>query len=69
MGSQQGALSKAYKVPETTLRDQIKGRVSVSAVVGQKPILTEEEEDKLEEDLIDCCGMGVEKTKKQLKEK
>lgn len=31
-------LARAYSVPETTLRDRIKGRIALDAVVGQKTI-------------------------------
>ena len=55
-------------VPETTLRDRIKGRVDPAALVAQKPVLTTEEEAKLEQYLINCCEIGVGKTKQQVKE-
>ena len=61
-------MARAYFVPETTLRDRIKGRVEVDATVGQKLILTDEEEAKLETYLISCCEIGVGKTRQQVKE-
>ena len=42
--------------------------LGVDAVVGQKPILTDKEEVKLEDYLLKCCEMGVGKTKQQVKE-
>ena len=61
-------LARAYFVPETTLRDGIKSHVEVDAVVDQKPILTDEEEVKLEDYLLKCCEKRVGKTKQQVKQ-
>lgn len=60
-------LSKQYNVPETTLRDRIKGRIQIDACVGHKPFLTGEEEQKLAQYLLKCSECGVGKTKSQVK--
>ena len=53
--------------PKPHSKTELRVEVSVDAVVGQKPLLTEEE-DKLETYLIDSCDMGVGNTKNQVKE-
>ncbi|KAH3804650.1 hypothetical protein DPMN_132940 [Dreissena polymorpha] len=53
-------------VPETTLRDRIKGRVDVEAKVGHETIFTIEEEKKLYDHVTYMVEIGFGYTKKSV---
>lgn len=64
MGVNRAALQ--YKVPPTTLKDRISGRVMHGSKVGPKPYLSHEEEKELVEFLCTCAKMGYGKTRKEV---
>lgn len=58
------AASQEYGVPETTLRRQKKGNVSERG--GAKPLISNENEEKLASWIIECNEMGDSRTKGEL---
>ena len=58
--------ARCYKIPPTTLKDRLSGRVIHGAKMGAKPYLTHEEEKELVEFLINCAKMGYGKTRKEV---
>ncbi|XP_052268555.1 uncharacterized protein LOC127869937 [Dreissena polymorpha] len=58
--------SRMFAVPETTLRDRIKGRVDVEAKVGHETIFTIEEEKKLYDHVTYMAEIGFGYTKKSV---
>ena len=59
-------LARAYNVPESTMRDRIKGRVALTSKVGQRTVLTDTEEKQLTGYLASCAELGVGKSKTQV---
>jgi len=57
---------RCYKIPPTTLKDRLSGRVVHGPKMGAKPYLTHEEEKELVEFLINCVKMGYGKTRKEV---
>jgi len=60
-------ISVKYKVPCTTLKDRIKGRVKHGTNPGPRPYLNEDEEEHLANHLISTAKLGYGKTRKQVK--
>ena len=60
-------LATAYNVPESTMRDRIKGRVALlTSKVGRRTVLTDTEEKQLTGYLASCAELGVGKSKTQV---
>jgi len=57
MGNNRAALE--CRVPHTTLKDRIAGRVAPGCRMGKKPCLTEEEGKKLVTYVTNCAKMGT----------
>ena len=55
-----------YSVPETTLRDRIKGRVHKEAKVGHETIFTMDEEQKLYNHITYMADIGFGYSKKSV---
>ena len=64
MGVNQAA--RNFKVPRTTLRDRLSGRVEHGAKSGPEPYLTKEEEQELADFLKQASRVGYGKTKKEI---
>lgn len=57
--------SKLFKVPRTTLRDRLAGRVAVDAKPGRRPVLTAALEEKLIDYACNRASLGIGFGKKQ----
>ena len=55
--------AREFAVPATTLKDRLSGRVKHGSKPGPAPYLTEEEERKLVDFLIQVARLGYGKTK------
>ena len=58
--------AREYKIPPTTLKDRLSGRVIHGTNMGAKPYLSHEEERELVEFLFNCAKMGYGKTRKEV---
>ena len=58
--------AREYKIPPTTLKDRLSGRVIHGTNMGAKPYLSHEEERELVEFLLNCAKMGYGKTRKEV---
>ena len=58
--------ARNFKVPRTTLRDRLSGRVEHGAKSGPEPYLTKEEEQELVDFLKQASRVGYGKTKKEI---
>ena len=55
--------ARDYQVPEMTLRDRVKGKVTVDAKAGKETLFTREEEKALVEHLVYMSKIGYDYTK------
>ena len=62
------AAANTYKIPYSTLRDRVTGRVVDGVKTGGPTVLTKEEETKLSEYLIKVADLGAGKSRKQTME-
>jgi len=60
-------IAKKYKVPCTTLKDRVKGRVQHGTNPGPRPYLNKDEEEHLADHLTNAAKLGYGKTRKQVK--
>jgi len=60
-------IAKKYKVPCTTLKDRVKGRVQQGTNPGPCPYLNKVEEECLADHLTNAAKLGCGKTRKQVK--
>lgn len=58
--------AEEYRVPRSTLHDQISSKVQFGARSGPSPYLTEQEENELEDFLCNCARMGYACTRLQV---
>ena len=55
-----------FKVPRTTLKDQVSGRIVYGSKMGPKIYLTNKEEKELVDFLLNCAKMGYAKTRQDV---
>ena len=58
--------AEEYNVPRSTLGDRVSGRTQIGARSGPMKILTDQQEDHLEQFLINCAAIGYAKSRSQV---